>query len=139
MEEIQTHIDAIIQNASEVMNGFTLVAAIVVPIGVAYWTFVYGKKHYDMRMFLSMSFFAILCAAACTVAAYYFVIQRGDPLGYGIGLAGALLLVFGVIRNMVMSNIVFGLWYSIVQFAISLLGVIALIYLLARRRFRVLP
>ena len=139
MEELQQHINIMMQNWSEVMNGFTTVAAIVIPIGIAYWTFVYGKKHYDMRMFLSLSFFAILSAAACTVATYYYVVMREDPIGYGIGLAGALLMLLGTVRNMMMSNFLFGLWYSIVQYVISVLGVLAVVYLFARRRFRIFP
>lgn len=131
--------DYFLENASDITRGFFLVAAIVVPIGIAYWTYVYGRRHYDMRMFLSLSFFAILCAAASTVAAYYFVTQRDDPIGYGIGLAGACLLVFGIVRNMIRSNPIFGLWYSFVQFAISMLGVLAVIYLFFRRRVRWLP
>ncbi|MEM9717193.1 MAG: hypothetical protein AAF826_11820 [Pseudomonadota bacterium] len=131
--------DYFVENSSEITRGFMIVVGIVVPIGIAYWTWVYGKKHYDMRMFLSMSFFAILSSAACTVAGYYMFTQRDDPIGVGIGLAGACLLIFGIIRNMVQSNPLFGLWYSIVQFTISMIGVLAVVYLFFRRRVRWLP
>lgn len=128
-----------LENASDITRGFLIVAAIVVPVGIAYWTWVYGKKHYDMRMFLSISFFAILASAGSAVAGYYFYIERADPIGVGIGLAGACLLCFGIIRNMVQSNPIFGLWYSIVQFTISLLGILAVLYIFFRRRLRWLP
>ncbi|MEM0976099.1 MAG: hypothetical protein AAGJ34_01055 [Pseudomonadota bacterium] len=131
--------DYFLENASEITRGFVLVLSIVVPVGVAYWTWSYGKKHYDMRMFMSLSFLAILASAASVVAAYYLYAQRNDPIGVGIGLAGLCLLVFGIVRNMMQSNFIFGLWYSVVQFLISMLGVLAVVYLLFRRRFRWLP
>ena len=128
-----------LENTSDITRGFLIVCAIIVPVGIAYWTWSYGKKHYDMRMFLSMSFFAILCSAGCAVGGYYMFYERQDPVGVGISLAGACLLIFGIIRNMVQSNPIFGLWYSIVQFVISMLGVLAVIYLFFRRRLRWLP
>ncbi|MEO0342077.1 MAG: hypothetical protein AAF198_01445 [Pseudomonadota bacterium] len=131
--------DYFLENASDITRGFIYVCVIVVPIGIAYWTAIYGRKHYDMRLFLSMSFFLILSSAASAVAAYYLIVYREDPVGVGVAIAGAILLLFGVVRNILISNPIFGIWFSVVQFAISVLGVLAVVYLFFRKRVRWLP